>query len=195
MERRVGNGRTGGPGIGTCEAESFRTRPNRRKDNDAFAEGIDMNRSIAWVAAAILIGIVGAPAAQAGAATTPKASGVYPLAPGIFVLHGTGCGDPPNAAIKLYDGKGLGTAHTSACVAHVTATKKTKDGTAFAASQTCNDEGDGSGKPFTENQSVVVDKPTRFFVPDKHGDEYDYCPVDQLPDGLRSAVPPAHAGA
>jgi len=31
-------------------------------------------------------------------------------------------------------------------------------------------------------------------MPDKRGDEYDYCPADELPDGLRSVPPPGHSG-
>ncbi|UPG87639.1 hypothetical protein L2Y94_09885 [Luteibacter aegosomatis] len=153
-----------------------------------------MSRFMAWVATAVMLGVAGMPPVQASTATSPKASGIYPLVPGIFVVRGTDCGSPPNAAIKLYDGKGLGTAHTSACAAHVISTRKTKAGTSFDVSQTCNDEGDGSGKPFTEKQTIVVRDATHFSMPGTNGGKYDYCPVDALPDDLRSVLPSARAG-
>lgn len=138
---------------------------------------------------ALIVGASMAAFAITATAAQPKASGVYPLVPGIFVAQGNDCGNPPNAIIKSYDGKGIGTAHTSACVAHVVSTKKAKGGTTFEVSQTCNDAGDGSGKPFTEKQTVVIKDATHFAITSQDNTRYDYCPVTKLPPELRSAAP------
>ncbi|SET64428.1 hypothetical protein SAMN03159512_02975 [Pseudomonas sp. NFR09] len=112
--------------------------------------------------------------------------GVYEsLNRGIYVISGTDCGNPPNADIKEYNGKGISTAHTSKCVAKVISKSKSARGTVFEISQTCNDSGDGSGTTFTEKDKILVKDPNHFqYVSDNT--IYTYCPKNKLPKDLQT---------
>ena len=123
--------------------------------------------------------------AQASVDTSPQPGGVYRLKPGIYVAHDTGCAEPPNAAIRLYDGKGIGTAHTSACKATV----RKRRGNSYTADQSCIDAGSGPGPRFVQRQQVVVrDALTFTQVIGKSRTTYHYCPVSELPPGLRNVL-------
>lgn len=113
---------------------------------------------------------------------TPQPRGVYPLAQGIYVAQGSVCATPANAAIRVYDGKGISTAHTHACVASVLSQQQGR----YTVNQTCIDSGEGEGKSFEQKQEVVViDGQT--FAQDTGASNinYHYCPATSLPPDLQ----------
>jgi hypothetical protein len=136
------------------------------------------------------LGLAALLAAPAGADVdrSPKPGGVYKLKPGIFVAKDTPCESPPNASIKRYDGKGISTAHTRACVARVLSKRKSGYGSVYRVSQSCIDAGSGPGKRFTERQTVDVPDALTFTIKSQGDTTYRYCPVYQLPAGLRDAA-------
>lgn len=137
------------------------------------------------VLAALALAALGASAVHAEVDRSPRPGGVYKLKPGIFVSDGSSCRDPANAAVRRYDGKGLSTAHTRACVAKVLSKRASGYGSVYRVSQSCIDAGAGPGKRFTERQTVDVPDALTFKL---RGVTYRYCPLDQLPAGLRSAA-------
>lgn len=123
--------------------------------------------------------------AWASVDTSPKPGGVYKLKPGIFVAKDVDCGSPPNAAIRLYDGKGISTAHTRACKASV----RSKRGSTYTVDQSCIDAGSGPAPRFVQRQQVVVQDALTFTqVIGKGRTSYRYCPVYQLPKGLQNVL-------
>ena len=123
--------------------------------------------------------------AAASVDTTAPPGGVYRLKPGIYVAEGTDCAAPANAAIRQYDGKGLGTAHTHACKAMV----RTRKGSSYTVDQSCIDAGAGPAPRIVQRQQVVVQDALNFTQTIKgNRTRYTYCPVDQLPADLRKAA-------
>jgi hypothetical protein len=118
---------------------------------------------------------------QASVDTSPKPGGVFKLKPGIFVAEGTRCEDTPNAAVRRYDGHGIGTAHTHACKARILSRK----GSRFTVLQSCVDAGTGTGRRFSERQQIQV-RDALTFTQTMRGNAttYRYCPTYQLPPGL-----------
>lgn len=134
--------------------------------------------------AAITIASVGmmATAAAASVDTSRKPGGVYLLKPGIFVAKGSSCGEPANAAIRHYDGKGISTAHSRSCVARVISRR----GNTYEVSQTCIGAGAGPAPRFVERQTVAIQDALTFSVgKGRAATAYRYCPIDQLPADLR----------
>lgn len=141
-----------------------------------------------WQSPALLLFTMLGLAASAFASvdTSPKPGGVYQLKPGIYVAQGSSCEAPANAAIRQYDGRGLGTAHSHACKASVRARK----GRRFTVDQSCIDAGAGPGRREIERQQVLVrDALTFTQTIGAAATTYRYCPSYQLPPGLREAVP------
>ena len=137
-----------------------------------------MIRSAAALLALLLTGV----GAQGAA---PRPGGVYPLIPGIYVSHGSGCADPANAVIRQYDGQGLSGAHSRACVARVLA----RAGRRYTVRQSCIDAGAGPAPRVAERQVVTVLDARRFTLATRGpATLYRYCPPAQLPAGLRSAL-------
>jgi len=131
------------------------------------------------------IAVVSACPVDASVDRSRAPSGVYALKPGIYVQKGIDCGSPPNAAIRHYDGKGLSTAHTRACVARILSHK----GKTFSVSQSCIDAGAGPAPRFSEGQTVEVYDALTFKLRVRGpGTVYRYCPPYLLPRGLRSAA-------
>ncbi|SEN51612.1 hypothetical protein SAMN05192583_2943 [Sphingomonas gellani] len=144
-----------------------------------------MTRHRLPVLAATAIAALGAVAATASVDTSPKPGGVYRLKPGIYAQKGTSCSSPANAEIRQYDGRGISTAHSRACRASVLSRR----GDRYTVSQSCMDAGAGPGKRFTERQTVTVRDALTFTQASKGaGTTYRYCPIDQLPRGLREAA-------
>jgi hypothetical protein len=131
----------------------------------------------------IVAALFGAAAtAWASVDTSPKPGGVYRLKPGIYVAQDSPCETAPNAAIRKYDGKGIGTAHTHACKAAV----RSRKGDTYVVDQTCIDAGMGPGKRFTERQRIRVQDALTFTQSaGRDGTTYRYCPAYQLPAGVR----------
>ena len=132
-----------------------------------------------------LVLLLAAGHAAASVDTSAPPGGVYRLKPGIYVAQGTDCAAPANAAIRQYDGKGLGTAHTRACKAVVRARK----GSSYTVDQTCIDAGAGPAPRIVQRQLVSVQDALHFTQTIKgNRTRYAYCPVDQLPADLRKAA-------
>lgn len=144
-----------------------------------------MIRSKAWFSAVLAVVAFGTVPAVASVDTSPKPGGVYRLKPGIYVQNKVGCGSPPNAAIRRYDGQGISTPHSRACRARVLSRK----GARYTVSQSCLDAGAGPAKRFTERQIVTVADALTFTLQTRGpGTTYRYCPIDQLPRDLRGAA-------
>ncbi|USI74745.1 hypothetical protein [Sphingomonas morindae] len=137
-----------------------------------------------FVPIAALAGLV-ATAATASVDTTPPPGGVYRLKPGLYVAQGTPCSDPPNAAIRSYDGRGLSTPHSHACRVRILA----RHGQRFTVAQTCLDTGTGPGARFVERQEVTVPDALTVSIRTRGpATTYRYCPIDQLPASLRPST-------
>ena len=135
--------------------------------------------------AAPLLAMLAATGASASVDPSPKPGGVYRLKPGIYVARGADCRSPANAVIRQYDGRGLSTAHTHACRARVL----TRRGNRYTVSQSCIDAGVGPAPRFVERQTVTVPDALTFTLATRGpARTYRYCPIDQLPSDLRSAV-------
>jgi hypothetical protein len=120
-------------------------------------------------------------AAVASVDTSPKPGGVYRLKPGIFVAKGAPCGAPSNAAVRKYDGKGISTAYTLSCTAHILSRR----GDIFDVNQSCVGTGVGHERRSVERQTVTVQDALTFSMgAARSAKTYRYCPADQLPDHL-----------
>lgn len=131
-------------------------------------------------------------ASQPAAASGPDATlvepskdlgGALPLKHGYFVADGSTCEDPPNAALRHFDGKGLSSAHTRDCRIEVIEAK----GKAYEIAQSCVDAGAGPAPRSTERATVVIENNLEFSFK-RAADEthYQYCPASRLPPGLPS---------
>ena len=110
--------------------------------------------------------------------TAAIAAGPLPLREGVYVLHGTPCADPPFAAIRSYDGIGLGDPHSHACVARVVAHR----GVHYVVDNNCIDAGVGAAPRSTERLALTVGSRETFAI---GASRYEYCPVGALPVSLR----------
>lgn len=138
---------------------------------------------------------------SASAAPTPQASapaaaerevliepsrdlgGALPLKHGIFVSVDTPCGDPPNAALRRYDGEGLSGAHTHACQIKVIGQR----GKSYDVEQSCIDAGQGPGPRSTETATVdIQDNLTFTLKRGGAGETFRYCAASELPAALRN---------
>lgn len=141
-------------------------------------------KRFSWLTMALLM--LAGVQASASVDTSAPPGGVYRLKPGIYVAKGADCTAPANAAIRQYDGKGLGTAHTRACKAVV----RTRRGSTYTVDQSCIDAGAGPAPRVLQRQQVAVHDALTFTQTIKgQATRYTYCPIDQLPDALRKAVP------
>jgi hypothetical protein len=103
-----------------------------------------------------------------------KVGGVYPLTHGIYVRTDTKCQGAPNAALRTYDGAGIGDPHSHACRVHVLS----RQGRRYSVTQSCIDAGVGLGPRVSERQTVTVLNPTSFTVATEgQGFGYRYCPA------------------
>ena len=129
--------------------------------------------------------LASATAAMASVDTSPKPEGVYRLKPGIYVQKDVSCQSAPNAAIRQYDGRGISSAHTRACRAHILSRR----GNRYEVSQSCIDAGAGPAPRFTERQTVSVADALTFTLKTRRTDTtYRYCPAYMLPADLRGAA-------
>jgi hypothetical protein len=111
------------------------------------------------------------PAAPANATAQPADQQVLPLKVGTYVIKGTPCKDAANAAIRMFDGKGLSGSATKDCRANITG----RNGNRFTVDQSCVDT--YNGKRASEAQEIVVDAPDIFtLVVEGRSNTYQYCP-------------------
>lgn len=114
---------------------------------------------------------------------TRDLGGVLPLKHGIFVSAGTACGDPPNAALRRYDGEGLSGAHTHACRIKVLA----RHGESYDIEQSCIDAGQGPAPRSTETATIdIQDNLTFELKRGAAGETFRYCAASMLPPALRN---------
>jgi hypothetical protein len=108
--------------------------------------------------------------------------GVLPLKHGIFVASDVDCGDPPNAAIRRYDGAGLSGAHTRDC----RATVLSHQGRTYEVDQSCIDAGAGPAPRSSERQTIVIENNLEFTLRRAAGEQtFKYCAASLLPSGVR----------
>jgi len=116
---------------------------------------------------------------------SPKPGGVYQLKPGVYVQNGVSCASAPNAAIRQYDGRGIGDAHSRACSARVLVRK----GNRYTVEQSCIDAGAGPAPRVSQRQTVTVSDALTFTVRTRGpGTTYRYCPASMLPADLEGRV-------
>lgn len=108
----------------------------------------------------------------------------------MYVAQGTDCATPANAAIRVYDGKGISTAHTHACVATVLNQQHGR----YTVTQTCTDGGEGEGQRVEQKQALVVISSQRFTQEiGTLNTHYEYCAVALLPPDLQGIARQADA--
>jgi hypothetical protein len=108
--------------------------------------------------------------------------GTLPLKKGMFVASDISCSDPPNAAIRRYDGRGLSGAHTHDCEIIVLE----KSGTSYEIDQSCIDAGAGPAPRSSERATIEVHDNLTFTLKRGQGGEtFRYCAESLLPPGLR----------
>jgi hypothetical protein len=108
--------------------------------------------------------------------------GVLPLKHGIFVADDVSCGDPPNAAIRRYDGQGLSGAHSRDCRAKVLS----KRGSTYEVDQSCIDAGSGPAPRSSERQTITIADNLDFTLTREAGSQrFRYCAPALLPPGIQ----------
>lgn len=115
----------------------------------------------------------------------PRTDGL-PLTPGVYVMVGTDCAAPPNAAIRVYTGRGLQGSATRECRMTIEGRQRNM----FSVAQSCIDT--YSGERTTARQTLTLLDAGRFRLREEgedHSPLYRLCPVDQLPDSLRTRLP------
>ncbi len=124
-----------------------------------------------------------APAPRESLVEPPRdVGGTLPLKHGIFVAVDVPCSDPPNAAIRRYDGQGLNGAHTRDCRINVLQ----KQGASYAIEQSCIDAGSGPAPRSSEEATIEIrDNLTFTLKRGQEGETFRYCAASLLPAGLR----------
>lgn len=137
--------------------------------------------------------VASAPAASVPAPAAPEREtliepsrdlgGVLPLKHGIFVSADVSCAEPPNAALRRYDGEGLSGAHTHACQIKVLARR----GASYDIEQSCIDAGQGPAPRSTETATIdIQDNLTFTLKRGGAGETFRYCAASMLPPSLRT---------
>lgn len=101
-----------------------------------------------------------------------------PLDQGVYVLSDSGCNNPANAAVRVFDGRGFSGSATKNCRVSVTS----QDGRSYEIANDCEDT--YSGDRSTTSDSVSVIDSTRFSYTDEgeSGMTYRLCPNLDLSD-------------
>ena len=105
--------------------------------------------------------------------------GPVPLTPGVYVLEGTGCQNPANAAFRVWNGRGLSGSATKDC----RATVLSRDGEIYTLRNSCVNTYDGSRTP--ETLTIRVPDQVHFAV---EGNRFRSCAMAEVPDALRKLV-------
>ena len=123
-----------------------------------------------------------APQSEAGAPTetgdAPQGFAAIdvPLTPGVYVLEGTSCETPANAAWRIWDGDGLSGASTEDCEAEIIS----HEGRTYRMRNSCVNTYDGSRTP--ETLTMTVPDQAHFSV---NGQAFKSCASGELPDWLQ----------
>ena len=107
-----------------------------------------------------------------------KEAGTGPLGlrRGVYVLEGSGCEQPANAAVRIWNGKGLSGSATRDCRTSVTSRARMR----FRVSNSCVNTYDGSRT--AEAQTVTVPDSDSFR---QNGQTFRRCPSSEVPKALR----------
>ena len=120
--------------------------------------------------------------ASAAGAAVGERTGVLPLKLGIYVEERSSCGDPANAAILKYDGKGISSSNTHGCSARISK----RNGKSLTISQTCIDAGAGEGPRISEEFKLTAQSGTEFTIAkNTKANTYRFCTPSSLPVGIR----------
>lgn len=124
--------------------------------------------------------VVGLRLPDASSVATRAAGGVVlPLTPGVYVLEGTDCRNPANAAFRIWNGRGLSGSATKDC----RATVLSRSGETYTVRNSCVNTYDGSRTP--ETLTVRVPDPAHLTV---KGNRFRSCSMAQVPASLRKLV-------
>ena len=96
-----------------------------------------------------------------------------PLRRGAYVGVGTACENPPNAELRTYDGRGLGSAKAADCRARVLSTQ----GNIYQIEQDCREYSGPKLERATERVTIRVDGPDRYTdLTGSGSDSFRLCP-------------------
>ncbi|MET7246509.1 hypothetical protein ABZT49_24430 [Methylobacterium sp. EM32] len=96
-----------------------------------------------------------------------------PLRHGAYVGVGTGCENPPNAELRTYDGRGLGSAKAADCRGRVLSTQND----IYQIEQDCREYGSPKPERVTERATIRIDGPDRYTDLTRNGNEsFRLCP-------------------
>lgn len=96
-----------------------------------------------------------------------------PLRHGSYVAVGTDCKDPPNVALRTYDGTGLGSSKAGDCRAHIVM----HEGAIFGIEQTCRQYGGPDLARATEPLTIRIDGPAAYTdLTGGSAESYRLCP-------------------
>lgn len=102
----------------------------------------------------------------------PALADTLPLRHGAYVDVGTDCKDPPNVALRTFDGA-LGSSKAGACRARVLS----RQGNVFQIEQDCREYGRPGGDRAKERSTIRVDGPDRYTdLTFGDGESYRLCP-------------------
>ena len=101
-----------------------------------------------------------------------------PLAHGDYVMRATPCADAPFAAMRSYDGVGLGDPHSHGCRARV----MRRAGNRYVVASSCIGVGVGPGKRTVERLTVVAEGRSAFAIlANGSATRYRLCPAVRNP--------------
>ncbi len=103
----------------------------------------------------------------------PALADTLPLRHGAYVDVGTDCKDPPNVALRTYDGGGLGSSKANGCRSRVLS----KQGNVFEIEQDCRQFGGPKVERSTDRSTIRVDGPDRYTdLTGGNGESFRLCP-------------------
>ena len=114
---------------------------------------------------------------SAEAAAVPKK---LPLDSGVYVAEGISCANPPNAALRVYDGTGLSGSATKDC----RTTVKSKSGDTYTTDNSCIDTY-SSKRTVTALQVTIPDRGHVRVVRAEGTQNFRLCPANEVPTDLR----------
>lgn len=124
------------------------------------------------------------PAASQPAPTQTEPTGGLPLSPGVYVMSGSPCASPANAAFRIFDGRGISGSATRAC----RLTVRSREGDAWRVDQSCEDT--YSGQRTTAAQTIRI-RDSRSFTLTEAGEAgmtFRLCPAGEAPSYLQDMV-------
>lgn len=104
------------------------------------------------------------------------APGTIPLTPGVYVVEGSSCENPANAAWRIWNGRGLSGSSTRACRAEVLS----RSGDTYRLRNSCENTYDGSRTD--ETLAITVTDQVHFTT---EGVAFASCSTAQVPAALR----------